>query len=270
MPPQVTLPDRLRLPDGGEIAYGVHGAGPPLLLVPGLGGMASSWDAITPALAERFTVVLHDHRGTGASSRCDRPYSVASIATDVLALMDHLGLPAAALVGHSTGGAVGQHMALHAPDRLTRLVLSATWARNCAYMRRLFALRLRILNGVGMEAYRELSALVLAPPWWIAAQPEPLLGPAATPLEMEILRRRIGAVLAHDTQDNLGRIALPVLVVTAQDDAVVPAAHSAGLARDIAGARLATLPDGGHLLPNVHPDAYLALLHDFLGAELSP
>jgi pimeloyl-ACP methyl ester carboxylesterase len=50
---------------------------------------------------------------------------------------------------------------------------------------------------------------------------------------------------------------------------VVPAAHSAGLARDIPGARLATLPDGGHLAPSIHPAAYLALLHDFLGAELS-
>ena len=47
------------------------------------------------------------------------------------------------------------------------------------------------------------------------------------------------------------------------------AAHSAGLVRDIPGARLATLPDGGHLVPHIHPNAYLALLHDFLAAEPS-
>lgn len=258
------LPDRLRLPEGGEIAYGVHGSGPPLLLVAGLSGLASSWTEVLPALATRFSVVLHDHRGTGASSRCDRPYSVPSIATDVLALMDHLGLRSAALVGHSTGGAVGQHIALYSPARLTRLVLSATWARNCAYMRRLFALRLRVLGEMGAATYRELSELVLAPPWWIASQPESPLPASETPLDVEIIRRRIGAVLAHDTQDEIGRVALPVLVVTALDDAVVPPAHATGLARDIPGARLATLADGGHKVPNTRPEDYLALLEDFL------
>jgi aminoacrylate hydrolase len=263
------VPDRLHLPDGGAIAYGVHGAGPPLLLVSGLGGQAAFWDTVAPALAERFTVVLHDHRGTGASSRCDRPYSIASIAADVLALMDHLGLPHAAMIGHSTGGAVGQHLALHAPERLTRLVLSATWARACAYMRRLFALRLQILDGLGMEAYRRHGELVQAPPWWIMTQPDPPPGPTETPLGVEIVRRRIGAVLAHDTLEALGRIALPVLVVTARDDVLVPAYHSAALTRDIARSRLATLPDGGHFVPRVEPGAYLDLIRDFLDEELA-
>jgi aminoacrylate hydrolase len=261
------LPQRLALPDGGTLAYGVHGAGPPLLLVPGLGGMASAWAAVLPALARRFTVILHDHRGTGISSRCDRPYSIASIAADVLALMDHLDLPSAALVGHSTGGAVGQHLALHTPERLTRLVLSATWARSCAYMRRLFALRLLVLDRLGVAAYQELGELVLFPPWWIASQPETPPRADATPLEIEIIRRRIGAIMAHDTQDDLARIAVPVQVITALDDAVVPAAHSDGLAHDIPGARLALLGDGGHLIARTCPQAYLAQVEPFLREE---
>jgi aminoacrylate hydrolase len=262
------LPFRLRLPDGGSIAYGVEGSGAaPLLLLSGLSGQAAFWDAVVPSLVERFTIVLHDHRGTGASSRCDRQYSVATIAADVLALMDHLDIPAAAVIGHSMGGAVGQHLALHAPERLTRLVLSATWARACAYMRRLFTLRRQILDGLGPGAYRRHGELVQAPPWWIAAQPEPADVPPETALGIEIIRRRLDAVLAHDTQDALGRIALPVLVVTAQDDIVVPPAHAAGLARDIPGATLARLPDGGHFVPRVRPDAWLALLRGFLDAE---
>ena len=258
------VPDRLVLPDGGTLAYGVFGAGSPLLLVPGLGGLADAWAPMLPALARRFSVVLHDHRGTGASSRCDRPYSVGSIAADVLALMDHLGIASAALVGHSTGGAVGQHVALHAPTRLSRLVLSASWARSCAYMRRLFALRLLVLDRLGSAAHRELSDLVLAPPWWTAAQPEPPSAWAETTLDVEIVRRRIGAVLAHDTQDALDRITLPVLVITALDDAVVPPAHSAGIARDIPGARLAELPQGGHLIARTRTERYLAEIEAFL------
>lgn len=258
------VPDRCALPDGGTLAYGMLGAGPPLLLVPGLGGMAASWEPLLPGLSRHFTVLLHDHRGTGASSRCDRPYSVGSIAADTLALMDHLGIAQAVLAGHSTGGAVGQHIAIHAPARLSRLVLSATWARNCAYMRRLFALRRRVLSELGAAAYREMSELVLAPPWWVAAQPETPPTTTETALEIEIIRRRIGAVLAHDTLDDLHRIALPVLVITARDDAVVPPAHSVALARAIAGARLVELPEGGHLLVQTRTTPYLAEILRFL------
>ena len=252
------------MPDGGAIAFAVRGHGPPLFLVSGLGGAASFWDEVAPSLAERFTVVVHDHRGTGASSRCDRPYSVGLMAADALALMDHLGMGRVGLVGHSTGGAVGQHLALHAPDRLDRLVLSASWARSCPYMRRLFALRLRVLDALGLDGYREQGALLQAPPASIETV-DPATGPPETPLGVEITRRRIGAVLAHDMQDALQAIATPTLVVTAQDDMVVSPYHSAGFARDIPGARLSTMPDGGHFMPRVHPEAYTDLLAAFLG-----
>ncbi len=259
------VPERLRLPDGGTLAYGRHGNGPALLLVTGLGGVAAAWASVLPALAERFTVVLHDHRGTGASSRCDRPYSIGSIADDVLALMDHLDLAHCLYVGHSTGGAVGQHLAVHAAPRLSRAVLSATWARSCAYMRRLFALRLAVLNEMGAGAYRELGELVLASPAWTAAQPEAPPGPPSeTPLDIEIIRRRIGAVLAHDMQDALSRIACPTLILTAEDDAVVPALHSASLARGILGARLLTLRSGGHLIQRTSAPEFLAAVTPFL------
>ena len=117
------LPSRLVLPDGGELAYGVVGDGPPLVLVSGLSGVASFWDPLVPALAERRRVILHDHRGTGASSRCLIPYSVDRMAADVLALMDHLGVARADVMGHSTGGAIGQTLAVEHADRVGRLVL---------------------------------------------------------------------------------------------------------------------------------------------------
>lgn len=259
------VPERLRLQDGGTLAYGRHGAGPALVLVAGLGGVAAAWELVLPALAERFTVVLHDHRGTGASSRCDRPYSIASIADDVLALMDHLDLAQALFVGHSTGGAVGQHLAIHAAPRLSRAVLSATWARHCAYMRRLFALRLAVLNEMGAGAYRELGELLLSTPAWIAAQPDTPPTPGAeTALGIENIRRRIGAVLAHDMQDALPRIACPTLILTAEDDMVVPAFHSAALARAIPSARLVTLRRGGHLIQQTGAPEFLSAVTPFL------
>ena len=61
----------LKLRDGAELYYETHGSGPPLFLVPGLGGDGRFWGDNVAALAEQFTVVVHDHRGTGAA-RCRR------------------------------------------------------------------------------------------------------------------------------------------------------------------------------------------------------
>ena len=96
---------------GGKLYYETSGSGPPLLLVSGLGGTAGFWRQQAPRLAERFTVVVHDHRGVGRSSRDAIAYSIEQMAGDTLALMDHLDIGTAAMVGQSTGGAIGQHVA---------------------------------------------------------------------------------------------------------------------------------------------------------------
>ena len=96
----------------GEIYYEVHGEGPPLLLVAGLGGTGDYWKPQIEALAKHYTVILHDHRGTGQSSHSQIEYSVDQMADDVLRLMDFLKIEQAHFVGHSTGGAMALILAV--------------------------------------------------------------------------------------------------------------------------------------------------------------
>src|ERR1051326_7530893 len=99
----------MSLENGDELYFEVQGDGPPLLLVPGLGGVATFWQRHVPVLARSFTVVLHDHRGCGRSSHSRSiDYSIEQMADDACRLMDHLGIARAHYVGHSTGGVVGQ------------------------------------------------------------------------------------------------------------------------------------------------------------------
>jgi aminoacrylate hydrolase len=260
----------LTLPDGGTLAYAVTGSGPPLLLVTGLSGVSSYWDPLVPALAERFRVVLHDHRGTGRSSRCRIDYSVGQMAADVLALMDHLGIGRAHFAGHSTGGAIGQTLAIDHPERIDRLVLSATWPRACPYFRRMFEARRDLLKFGGMKLYRRHGHVFLYPPDWIAANDGALAAADAAapdhPLDAEITARRIDAILAFDRLDDLGRIAAPTLVAVARDDAVTPLHHSLVLAERIPGATLHVTAHGGHFAPRLHPDAFLRAVLPFLEA----
>ena len=85
------------LADGERIYYETHGSGPPLILVTGLSGIAGFWAQHVEALAEHFTLVLHDHRGTGQSSLSQIDYSVDQMADDVLQLINHLRLRPGAL-----------------------------------------------------------------------------------------------------------------------------------------------------------------------------
>src|SRR2546425_12904230 len=152
-----------------ELYYEEHGRGPALMLVPGLNGAGSFWARQVPDFARDFRVVVHDHRGTGQSTHSRIRYSVEQMAADVLRLMDRLGIASAHLVGHSTGGAIGQVIAQDHPERLQSLVLSATWAGQDAFFRRVFESRKSTLLTQGVEAYLAASILFLTPPSWVSA-----------------------------------------------------------------------------------------------------
>lgn len=259
-----------RLPDGGELAYVVRGEGPPLILISGLGGLASFWNDFATVCSACFKVVTYDHRGVGRSSALDGPTSIAEMRNDLIGLLDHLGIETAAVLGHSTGGAIAQSLAIARPQRVSRLVLSATFARPCAYMRRLFAGRIELLEKLGINAYRRHAATMLNAPYWLDANDETVeaeLAAAAArsrPGDAATVRERMFAVLGHDTQAFLPRIACPTRVVVAADDIVTPAYLSLRLAEGIPQAQLVTLERGGHYAMRAEPVAYRDAVLDFL------
>jgi aminoacrylate hydrolase len=143
-------------------------AAPPLFLVPGLGGDGRFWGDNVAALAQQFTVIVHDHRGTGRSTLSKIAYSVEQMADDALQLIDALGYARVHWCGHSTGGAMGQVLAIEHASRIDRLVLSSTWAKTDAFFRRLFEVRALMLRELGPQAYLKASALALNMPSWVA------------------------------------------------------------------------------------------------------
>ena len=251
-----------------EIYYEEVGAGPPLLLVPGLGGQGSFWVKQVPDFSRDFRVIVHDHRGAGQSTWSRIRYSVEQMADDVLKLMDVLGLVSAHFVGHSTGGAIGQVIAQDHPERLESLVLSATWLGRDAYFRRIFESRRETLVTLGVESYLRASALMLAPPRWVRendavlAEQHRQLAAASPPVE--VMASRIDAIVAFDRRARLGEIRTPTLVIVAEDDMVTPRFYSDELAARIPGAKLVVLAGGGHFVPQIFPERYNAVVGGFL------
>ncbi len=106
------------MPHAAGLYYELHGPedGEALLLSPGLGGSADYWQPNLSAFAERFRVILYDHRGTGRSDRVlPGNLTIDDMAQDVLALLDAIGIARVHFVGHALGGLIGMALALAAP-----------------------------------------------------------------------------------------------------------------------------------------------------------
>jgi aminoacrylate hydrolase len=257
-----------------RLFYERHGTGFPVLFVSGLGGLGSYWREQVAAFGKRFEVILHDHRGTGQSEHSRISYTVERMADDVIRLMDALGIDRAHLVGHSTGGAIAQILALDRPERLASVVIAASWTKADAYFRRLFALRKEILQRLGPATYLQASTLMLYPPFWVARNNEKLRQQEAQSLATfpppEIAMSRIDAVLAFDRTDDLARIRTPALIVAAQDDVITPAYFSEELARLVPGAEVKFFAQGGHCFTQVMAREFNQAVLPFLGAHTPP
>ncbi len=260
---------QLRLADGGHLDYRFDGSGPPLMLVTGLGGLASFWDPHLPELAQKFTLIRHDHRGTGASSLDPIDFSVEQMAGDLIALIDHLGIERAHLVGHSTGGAIGQVIAIDHRARLERLLISASWPGKDPYFDLFFHVRGRILKDLGAEEYVRQYPLVGNPPQWLRDHPEETAAPTpeavkAMVASVECTLKRIEAIRAFDRRADLSKIATPTLVAGAADDMVTPVHLSRELIAAIPGAVGQIADWGGHFYPVIRRDYFLKQVLDFL------
>jgi 3-oxoadipate enol-lactonase len=237
---------------------------PALVLSNSLGSTLAMWDPQAAALAGAFRVVRYDLRGHGRSPVPDGPYGLDDLGADVLALLDRLEIERAHLAGISLGGMVSMWLAVHAPDRVDRLVPCSTsaqlgppegWAERATLVRRKGTQALaptvveRWLTPAYREAHPEEVSRLRA---MIAATPD------------EGYAGCCAAIEHMDLRGDLSRVRAPTLVVSAAQDPATPPEHGELIASLIPGARFEVLEDAAHLANLERPDAFTALLRDFL------
>ncbi|HWT91508.1 MAG TPA: 3-oxoadipate enol-lactonase [Solirubrobacteraceae bacterium] len=241
--------------------------GPVVVLAHSIGTSRIVWRAVADELVARdgARVVLFDHRGHGESPIPDGPYALSDLAADLVALLDRLEIPRAAVAGVSLGGMVAMRAALDAPDRVSSLVLCCTSAHMPP--RSLWDERAQTASTEGMGPLIEgIIARWVAPGYEerdpgaytrlrtvLAATPPD--GYASTAL----------AIRDMDLRDELPNIAAPTLVLVGSEDQATPAeGHGELLAERIPDARLATIADAAHLAPYERPAEVAAHLRDHL------
>jgi len=254
--------------DDVEIYTEIHGEGPDLLLVAGLGGRHQFWMHQVEALSKHFRVILHDHRGVGKSTPDKLVVGAEHMADDLLLLMDALNIKKAHLIGHSTGGAIGQHIALKAPERLDKLVLSSSWAGPDPYFTQLFATRREVLINCGPNAYLTMGTYLATPSWKLQDQIKSARSFLASRVEafpgLEVELSRLAAVVAHDLRDQVHRITHKTLAIGAKDDQITPFSFSQELADKIPNADVHMFEHGGHFAPMIISEEYNQAVLQFL------
>ena len=232
-----------------SIDYDVHGEGPALLLIGGLGFGRWAWFRQIPAFSRHFRTIAFDVRGER-----ELKGGVADLAAETVALLEHLRIKKAHVLGTSLGGFVAQELALVRPDLVDRLVLVGTsygrggpesmsaWA--LADMIGLPSLNAekavrRGLEAATSEAYRaqrpeEFEQIVS---WRLADSPS-----------LSVYYDQLRAGARFDISRDVGRITSPTLVIHGSEDRFVPASNAVALAEEIPGAKLRVLDDAGHLV----------------------
>jgi pimeloyl-ACP methyl ester carboxylesterase len=262
---------------GTRLRYVVGGAGPPLVLVHGLGGTIENWRALAPALAVDHRVVVPDLPGHGHSELLPEARDVDALAEAALGILDAEDAGDAVWVGHSLGGVVALRAAVLRPDAARGVVLAAAAGIGTGGRAAQITLALLGITKPGrlIAPHRRAWAVSrlgrrAAFGWWGVADPdalEPELAEALLvgPAHHMDTRQAGRALLASDPRMELDRVACACLCLWGASDNWVKLDDGMEYARRLR-APLRTIAGCGHLLICERPDACLAAIRDFVAS----
>jgi pimeloyl-ACP methyl ester carboxylesterase len=266
--------------NGIDLHFKKMGQGEPVfLLLHGFGSSLYSWDAVMEPLSQVGMVIAFDRPGFGLTERPldwqgQNPYSPEAQLELVTGLLDHFGVQQAFLVGNSAGGTAAMQAALAHPERVAGLVLVApavysgggtpAWVRpllTTPQMRHLGPLVARQIQARSPE----LIALSWHNPDLLTSQ---TLALYQKPFQVENWDQALWeftlASRPSGLAEKLEQFSLPVLVVTGDDDRVVPTAESVRLASELPNARLSVIGNAGHVPHEERPADFMNAMRDFL------
>jgi pimeloyl-ACP methyl ester carboxylesterase len=256
LPPTPSLPKAvdsgLAPVNGIKIWYARFGHGEPVVMLHGGLANADYWGHQVRALQRHYQVIVMDSRGHGRSSRDTQPFGYDLMASDVLALMDHLGIRKAAIVGWSDGAIIGLDIAMHHPERVSKLFAFAANSDP---------------SGVADIAKSDVFNAFIAR----AGEEYKRLSP--TPNEYKSFVDEITKMWEsqpHWTDADLARITVPTWIVDADHDEAIKRENTEFMAAHIPGAGLLIQPGVSHFSFLQDPEQFTADLTHFLAHVPSP
>jgi pimeloyl-ACP methyl ester carboxylesterase len=282
-PEQLADPDSRFIDINGlQVHYKTAGQGEPtLVLLHGFGASVFSWREVMEPLSEIGTVMAFDRPAFGLTERPlpgewvgESPYGAEAQVELTVGLLDELGVERAILVGNSAGGTIALLTALTYPQRVQALVLVdpavynhggwmgiVRFLANTPQMQRIGPLVARSIRGWGMDFGRSAwhdPSKITAEVW------EGYLKPLQAENWDRGLWEMVRASQSHNLAERLAEIRMPCLVITGDDDRIVPTEQSIRLAHELPDAELVVIPDCGHIPHEECPEPFLQAVTDFV------
>jgi pimeloyl-ACP methyl ester carboxylesterase len=252
--------------NGLEMYYEIHGRGEPLVLLHSAFYTIGMWGPFLASLAETHRVVAVEFQGHGHTADIDRPFSYEQLADDVAAVLDHLGIAQADIVGHSIGADTALQVAIRHPERVRKLVpISGKYRYDGEYP--------ELLAGI-----QQMTPAIFAGTPYVDAYRSTAPSPDGFPLLVEKLKAFFGTEYAWPDED-LRSIAAPTLLMIGDADIVRPEHEmqlfrllGGGVPGDLTGlpkSRLAILPGTTHgTIVVERTDELVAMIEAFLAAPM--
>ena len=251
-----------------HLHYEFHGPadGELLILNNGVFMNTGSWAFQLPDLARRYRVLAYDMRGQGQSDHPEGAYSFDLHADDLVALMDALDLGKAHMVGTSYGGELNLVMGLRFPERCASLVILTSVSHSDALLKGMIGRwRIGAQLGDGPTFFRLIYADTYSE-GFLTGRPDLL--PSAeqryASLDLPAAVRLLDSFLAFDVTAQLGRITLPTLIASAEQDLLKPPRYGELMHRAIPGSEFHLIPGSGHVAVLEKPAEVNTLILGFL------
>ncbi|HEV7477955.1 MAG TPA: alpha/beta fold hydrolase [Burkholderiales bacterium] len=244
-----------------RIALSVHGNGPLVLFLHGIGGNRHHWREQLPIFATRYKAAAWDARGYGESDDYAGPLDFGSFTQDLLRVLDFFKAQKAHLVGLSLGGRIARNFALRHPQRVARLVLANTTPGFSAFTPQELKKFVEERRNRTPESIRALISRHARP----GAYEELLASFKA--LRQPSYLKTLEASVAQDRAAPIEKIRVPTLVITSDEDKVYPPSIARAMAKRIPGAQLAVISGAGHLSNLEQPGQFNQVVLRFLSAQ---
>ncbi len=260
--------------NGVNLYYELQGKGEPVLIVAGGGADARYYSGLSALLEKDFQVILMDPRGGGRSERGEEEYSFNLLASDIIALLDYLGIRMINLVGHSMGGMTAQYFACKHPERIKKLVLWATASSLSAFGRHCCKTAAVIKAEGSLKAFMHVMAIwnfsneFLSDDTNLAnliagAEKDPY------PLSTEVFMEQMKIIDMFDCSAQLHGIKIPTLVIGCEKDIIFPVEGAKNLVSSIDGAEYKEIQRATHSMHIENPESISTVIKNYLLATAS-
>ena len=243
--------ERINRPDGAELAAECQGDSnrPALLLSNSLATTRALWDPVMPDLLKAFRVVRYDTRGHGESSTPNNHATLANLADDAVAVLDHLQIPKALMVGISLGGMTALTVALNHPTRVTGVLACNCRSGVDEAGRTAWTQRVDVAIAQGMDALVQPTIERWFPENFRDANPSVMAAVAdmIQATDPNGFAACVQAITGSTLDSHLTQITVPTRFVAGDSDGAAPPELMAAMAARVRGARCTTLKACGHL-----------------------